>query len=90
MIRAQATWAQVETGSYILDANEHMWKVDTIDVFTSKINLVDKDGRRAAIDPPDPARPVMMIVPTMDEAVATFYRVIGVTGIREEQLTSSQ
>ena len=26
----------------------------------------------------------MMIVPTMDEAVATFQRVIGVAGIREE------
>jgi hypothetical protein len=84
MIRAQATWAQVEVGSFILDKNDKMWKVidSTPD---GMVGLMDRAGSQTRAPRPEPARDVMMVVPTIEEAVETFRKVIGIVGIREEK-----
>ena len=76
MIPRDAKWDDLERGAYMKDKTGKTWKVVAARG-DGHLDIVGRDGASATLAPRDPWTPVTMLVPTLDEAVATVAATLG-------------
>ncbi len=70
-----ATWDDVEVGTYVRDKDNVVWKVLAVEFFDDTVSMRNREGVERTIKRPFGGGRITMMVPTDDEAVATVQQV---------------
>jgi hypothetical protein len=79
----RGVWSDLMVGSYLKDANGKTWKV--IAERELHLQIQDRDGNKAHLQPRPPSTPVTILVATEGEAVAALQDRLGAAAIARRE-----